>query len=518
MTNNIRTMHLKLLVISIFAFLCSNSTAQLVQYQNTFDDQTYIVRWIADPAPLDPTVLEALQDDFLADFRSTVLCEMNFGGRQYAWLKFDREFPFETLGGTYYPTINGGVIGATNNPAVDGSSLDYISEHTSTEVMPPSSCMADFDLTIPFGDHPVSLFNLDTGVKMPIDDSSTSELDFSGAITCLEPGNPTVPDTCEDPHGHGTHGAGIQLSLYNQSAVLASANGPSMLSLYSYEVFDMNGEGNMGAILCALSDILTYTSVQRKVVNCSFSFVKQLGLVQDFDPLLDAFTAMGHANIFSVMAAGNDATQIFPPAFDVYPLGYFSDSAVPVNLASSTISVGAANCDFTFANSYSNYSRTYVDVVTIGTLPGPDLNDDPNAGLDYYAGTSQATFATSAVAAMLLSHQASINLYNLKCSMINSSVYDQLYATKNMGAGVMSASTALLLMENGCNIPPSCPEVNVITGNIVDDTYEAQEALYSNGFMNTSDVTFKSGKEITLLAGFSAKPEFQFHVLIEDCN
>ena len=502
-------MHLKLLIVLTLSVLSIVGYAQVVAYENQFDEQTYIVRWIPDPAPQDPLVLDALKDDYLIDFRSEILCEMNFGGRQYAWLKFlSPDFP-QTLGGVNYPTINGGVIGATTDPAVDGSSLDFIAEHESVETMPMSSCLGDFDLTIPFGSHPVCVYNLDTGVEMPMIDSNTPEQDFDGSVTCIDvlTMNPSI---CEDKNGHGTHGAGIQLSLFNKS--YDTYGFPSTVNLVSYAVFDSTGSGNLGAILCALSDIVSHPA-KRKVVNCSFSFVREPLAAITFDPLLEAFTAMGYENIFSVMAAGNDATFINPPSYEVYPMGYFSNGQGPDY---STISVGGANCDYTFASHYSNFSRNEVDVVTLGILPGPNIGSVP--GIDYYEGTSQATFATSAVAAMLLSHQDNIELDKLKCSMIQSSVYDPSYTDKNRGTGILSASTALLQWQHGCEIEQPCPEVAIIGGDIPDNTYNASEALYSNGFMQSNEVIFKAGKEVTLLAGFSARPEIQFHILIEACN
>lgn len=508
-------MPLKLLFTTILIGLYSYfSHAQVDLFANQFDNQTYIVRWTSGASTL-------AKDEFLLDYRTEILCEMTFGPREYAWLKLlDPVFP-QTLGGIEYTSFEiyiNNLGGSSTHPSVEGSSFDYISDDRLDDDPNLSGCIPNFDLTIPHGNSPVNLYILDTGVEMPIHDSNIGDLDFSGSVLCRELNPLTMtyidPSICMDVNGHGTHGAGIQLSLQNKSTSVFGF--PSLINLISYATFDSQGDGNLGAILCALSDIIedhTIHQVERQVVNCSFSFTRTNNFTPVFDPLFDAFKAMSGYNIYSVMAAGNDGQAILPQVFEVYPARYFSSGLVPLSVSSSTLSVGASLCDYRFAD-YSNYSRHDVDVVTLGTFPGPDLN----SGITYYDGTSQATFATSAVAAMLMSHQPVVDLIELKCSMINGSVYYPDYNNRNVASGILSASTSLLLLNNGCHTSNQnpCPDVNIVTGFIGPNVYKAADQVYSNGFV-ADDVTFKSGEEITLLPGFSVQ-NGQFHALIEVCN
>ncbi len=506
-------MHLKLLLICSICCLLNTTYAQ---YENSFDGQTYIVRWASGTD-------DQIKQEYLALYRSEILCEMNFDGRQFAWLEFVDTFPqpigpdlntFQTIQNAVgHIGITGGVIGSQSPPVVDGSSLDYTSDHTNTTETTAENCSSAYDLTIPFGDNPVKLFNLDTGVEMPIDDSSDPNLglDFSGSINC---GNDTLFNLpiCMDNNGHGTHGAGIQMSLFNKSIANFGESNP--VDVISYRVFDDNGVGNLGAILCALDDIMTYPC-PRKIVNCSFSFISD-GTIQVFDPLKLAFMSMANANIFSVVAAGNDSTEV-SQNFMPLPLGYFSEGIYPVNILSSTIGVGGTACDLSPAE-YSNFSNRDVDISTIGVFPGPDLEDGPLAGITYYEGTSQATFASSAVAAMLMSHQPVVDLINLKCSMIRGSVYDPLFMQHNVASGILSASASLLLLNSGCVDQEECQALNVVTGKIGDGHYKSAGELHSNGYMQSDAVLFTAESSVTLMPGFQAMPNIQFHAYIEVCN
>lgn len=468
------------------------------QFQSPFDDKSYIVRW------KDGTTVDK-KEKFYGDFRSRVLCEMTFNNREFAWLEF---LSFDNTGTTFYIDVEGGVIGAQSEPVIDGASLDHLSEHSAQLVSLNNDCLSNFDLTMPMGQYEVSLYNLDTGVSSPMCDNP------------MPPGGPSCcPDICVtnvigevqdclDTNGHGTHGVGIQQAILNES--IETFGGLCRINLKSYKVFNGNGQGNMGAILCALSDVIQ-ENADRQVVNCSFSFIGGTS-VSNFDPLELAFKDMAVENILSVVAAGNDKMEI-NSSFQVYPASYFSGEAGDMTLNNSILTVGGAKCDRSYGE-YSNFSSRSVDVATLGTWPGPGLNSD----IVYYEGTSQATFATSAISAMLMSHQPAANLAKLKCAITSSSVIDESFSNKNISSGILSASMSLLLLENTCTIQDACPPIKVVTGIVGSGDFQGAQQLISNGYIKSEMVKFTANESISLHPGFLASPSMQFEANIENCS
>lgn len=484
-----------LFILCCFIFYGTNTYAQ---FESTYADSTYIVRFV-------DTISPEAKEDFYIRFRSKLLCEMKFGDFYYAWLQFkDFDGPFID--------IEGGVIGAQSDPVIDGTSLDHFSEHSATAVSSNIGCISNFDVTMRMGAYPVDLYNLDTGVSLPMTDNSDPipELDFSGDVECLIPGTGiAIIQTCEDLNGHGTHGVGIQQNLINLSEAKYGIDSP--INIKSYQVFNEFGVGNLGAILCALSDIVADTTALRQVVNCSFSFLSGPS-ISTIDPLADAFRTMAAEDIFSVVAAGNDSMEI-GPSFPIYPASYFSEYSGGMAYDYSMLTVGAANCDQT-PGAYSNFSQRVVDVATLGVWPGPNRC----SGIVFYEGTSQATFATSAISAMLMSHQPVPNLAKLKCSIMSSSVIDPAFRDLNTSSGILSASMALLLMENGCIIQDACPPTHVVTGIIPSGDFESSYSVISNGYISNSQVNFNAKDHIILQAGFLVGPSALFEAYIEGCE
>jgi len=519
-------MHLRLLLICLISLYFNHIQAQ---FQEDFDTETYIVRWSEGVGSL-------VKDNFERNFRSTILCQMTFADREYAWIKFRGDYSnsqsqFQSISDVLDSiNVNGGAIGASDPPIIDGTSYDFYSSHSNTSVDPNSSCMADFDLTTIFGTHPVSLYNLDTGVKKRIVDNSTADLDFSGPITCdtylFDCDGQVIfqADQCTDTNGHGSHGLGIQQNIINKSEEIG---GSSVIDLYSYKVFEENGVGNLGAILCALSDIITDTILidittldtlrRRRVVNCSFSFKGDdtTANVNGIDPLYEAFRAMANERIFSVVAAGNDGQEINDDNL-IYPLSYFSDVQIEdSNYEVSTISVGAVSCDQLPAEN-TNYSPTEVDVSILGTLPGPSLLP---TGIEYYQGTSQATFVISTIAAILYSHQNVPDLEQLKCSLISSADVFEEFSDYNVGSGIFRASKALEYLQNTCVLSDNCPPINYVSGIITDNgVRESSGIVISNAQVKNNDFIFRAEKCINLEAGFLADPAIEFSAIIEDCK
>lgn len=495
-------MHLKVIPTLVFLSCFSYVDAQ---FQAQYGEQTYIVQWSSNTS-------QSEKNSYYTNTRSMPLCEMNLDGVEYAWLQIDEFMPIEGFAiadindFVGFININGGVIGSQPEPVIDGGSLDLLTNLTNTTVTPPTDCIGDFDMLIPMGANTVSLFNLDTGAQSTeCDFSILSNNDFCGQITC---GKNIISgvNSCDDNNGHGTHGAGIQLSLLNRS--LTEFGGSNVIDLFSYKVFDDNGVGQLGAILCALSDIIE-NPAQRKVVNCSFSYMSEAS-PSSFDPLKDAFRAMAKNNIFSVLAAGNDSFEIDNKQF-IFPLSYFSDSSE--SAVHSTIGVGAATCESEFAE-YSNSSPTEVDISTLGTVLGPDLD----GGTVFYEGTSQATFAASAISAMLLSHQSTVDLELLKCALISGSIILSDFINRNVATGILSASMALDLLQNGCQLNDDCPPLQWVSGNITSGVYGSSGILLSDGQAVNSEVIFKAKNSVMLEPGFVADPAIKFTIIIGDCR
>jgi len=500
-------MHFKVLLISLLFLSINNLNAQ---FQANYDSHTYVVQWTNGASALQKAT-------FQTEFRSQVLCEMTFGTREFAWVEYIGDYRNAAINGfaiididnlLQSININGGVIGPQPPPVIDGTSLDYLTDMIRNPASPNSSCISNYDLAMPFGMHPVSLFNLDTGVTMPLNDSNTNDFNFDGLVTCH--GNASNQNqACDDNNGHGTHGIGIQQYIINRN--INEFINPSTIKLYSYKVFDEEGEGNLGAILCSLSEVIRNPAV-RKVVNCSFSYKGEIS-PNLFDPLKFAFIAMATENIFSVIAAGNDSDVIDLHNL-VYPTCYFSDLLMEnLLMASSTISIGAASCDLSPAP-YTNASPTEVDISFLGTLAGPDLG----TGIDYYEGTSQATFATSIFAATLLSHQTVADLDQIKCSLISSADIDPDFYQSNTSGGVIRASVALEKLQNGCTLSENCPPIRFVTGLIQEVGYESSGIIISNAKASNNNFSFKAKKSIILNQGFEVSPTVQFSAIIDNCR
>jgi subtilisin family serine protease len=409
----------------------------LAQSLESYDQSSYVVEWDSSVNPSD-------KDRYLDKLNSNVLCEFEFGGRSYAWLEFN-SFPFK-VGGKYVIDINGGVTPAQSQPEIDNFYFD--SKATLIDIVGAQStnCQPSFDLLAPIGNHPVSIFNLDTGVKLPICDNSNNEFDFCGPIN--NSSNYVINNhNGEDLNGHGTHGAGLQQNIINAS--LAEYGGNHLINIENLTVFEADGKGNLGAILCALADVLDDPS-PRKVINCSFSFYKAWDSTIS-DPLFEAFKDLANQNIFSVTSAGN-ANLDLDGKLKTFPACYFSQDLGDYNvMENSTICIGAADCNMQQAF-YSNYSTENVDVSTLGSLYGPDLE----SGLVKYTGTSQATFASSAIAAILMSNQVAVDLERLKCSIITGAISLNEFNGSNQAGGILSAFGAyeMLFSEEACTNGP----------------------------------------------------------------
>jgi len=427
-------MTIKHLPILLLSFCVSALYGQITQA--TYSKTNYIVRFKADIKPIDKEI-------FLKEMNSSILYETRTPGLDITYLQFD-SFPFTTGNGRVIFNINSGVGSANSRPETDNAGFDYWVGMGGFHQVKPKDCVDDFSLTMPLGDQPVTIYNLDTGMD-EICDNSTTRHNFCGDITCIQLPFGQTP-ICIDENGHGAHGSGLQTSRINQARQEYSTAGE--INIVSYKVFGANGQSTLGPVIAALDQIATAPG-RHKVVNNSFSFYGTWDYSGNgFDPLYDTYITLANNNILSIMSAGNDSRSLDGPN-KAFPICYFSDEFNEhLDLAHSTIGVGASACIPKPAQ-YSNYSPSEVDIATIGTAYGPLINGTDNG---YYRGTSQATFYISAVAAMLMSHQEVPNLQHIKCALINSSDKSNVWQNYNVASGIVNALEAYEYIISGFDL------------------------------------------------------------------
>jgi serine protease len=147
----------------------------------------------------------------------------------------------------------------------------------------------------PVGTGQVHAYVVDTGVFNHADFPSAVQYDYN--YFDGQPGEPA-----NDPHGHGTHVAGI---LYSSThGVAPSAN----IKVHSIKVLDRNGAGSVASLASGLMYILDY-HVDPAVINLSLSMPGTNSVLTQLIAELQA------AGVLIVAAAGNsgaDACNYFP--------------------------------------------------------------------------------------------------------------------------------------------------------------------------------------------------------------
>ena len=196
---------------------------------------------------------------------------------------------------------------------------------------------------------------IDTGIDL---DHPDLNVDATRSRSFLS-GDPS-PD---DPHGHGTHVAGIIGGLNNSFGVLGVASGATLISL---RVLAANGEGNLSSIIQALAYINT---------NASAGDVVNMSLGEDTTSAILNQQVLNTASrgIYIAIAAGNEKE----------PANQFS----PANANGPNIfTVSAIDSLDRFAN-FSNYGNDVVDYAAPGVRV---LSTFSNGRYAYLSGTSMA--------------------------------------------------------------------------------------------------------------------------------
>lgn len=231
---------------------------------------------------------------------------------------------------------------------------------------------------------------LDTGI-----DPKHPDLRVMGGYTVFRDGR------LIDPHGHGTHVAGIIGARDNKIGVVGVAPG---VKLWSVRVLPKNGQGKWSDVIKGLDWVADHADTL-EIANLSLG-----GEVDDAEPIRDAVQACVDAGVTVVVAAGNDAQAIEgnPPfTYPIVPAVF--DGIITVSaLADKNGSASFDPAIFRIRRGYVEQDESFADFSNYG--PGIDLIA-PGVAIrstfrarrySTYNGTSQAAPHVSGAAALYL--------------------------------------------------------------------------------------------------------------------
>lgn len=266
-----------------------------------------------------------------------------------------------------------------------------------------------------FGGQGIRIAVIDTGARLTHNNLTGI---VAGTDFCVDPnGNTAVSASLPgngDPNGHGTHTAGIAGARNNGTEVVGGAPNSTIITV---RVLDKNGNGTSSAVANGILWAATPTTQTFMGRQGGGAQVISMSLGGGADPaMLKAIEYAQSQNVVVAAAAGNDGRG------DVieYPGGYSTQ-------ASNVLAVAATGSDGTLA-SYSDYGTCpnvnggttqpdscYVNVAAPGgggqTNPFAVLSTynglrngvpQPDSDVNWLEGTSMATPAAAAAAALLL--------------------------------------------------------------------------------------------------------------------
>lgn len=228
---------------------------------------------------------------------------------------------------------------------------------------------------------------LDTGIAKKHDD-----LVVAGGKSCI-----TGSAWQSDPHGHGTHVAGIVGARDNGVGVVGVAPGTR---LWSVQVLDAGGFGKWSSVICGI-DWVTKNSQRIEVANLSFGGDGVNGPCSA-TALHDAICRSVAAGVTYVAAAGNRAAPVdivvpaaFPEVITVSALADFDGKA-----GEAAAPQCGSDQDDTYAD-FSNYGSA-VDLIA----PGVCITSTARTGgYSMMSGTSMAAPHVTGAAALILTRQ-----------------------------------------------------------------------------------------------------------------
>jgi type VII secretion-associated serine protease mycosin len=258
---------------------------------------------------------------------------------------------------------------------------------------------------------------LDTGVQADHEDLAGSVLTGWDAIT-------NRPGGKSDPHGHGTHVAGIIAAASgNGKGIAGAAPGVRILPV---RVLDANGSGRLADIL---KGIIWAADHGADVINLS------LGGDGDDSTYAAAIRYAVDKGALVVAAAGNEALDGNPPT---YPAADPGAVAVAATTSSSTRAA------------FSNYG-SYVDLAA----PGSSIYSTIPSGYASWSGTSMAAPYASAAAALLAARHPDLSPTQIR-QLLERSARDLGTPGRDdpFGAGLIDPGAALTLATPDSPAPP----------------------------------------------------------------
>jgi subtilisin family serine protease len=195
-----------------------------------------------------------------------------------------------------------------------------------------------------------------------------------------------------DEHSHGTHVSGTIGGRGNNGVGVTGINWQCRIMACRF--LDKNGSGSIADAI----DAVNYA-----VANGARILSNSWGGGGYSSAMAAAITNARDNGVLFVAAAGNDAsdTDIYPN----YPSCYPIENVIAV----------AATDDSDELAYFSNYGKTTVHLAAPGVSI---LSSVLNGGYTWYSGTSMATPHVSGVAALLLAHDPTMSVYELKSRLM----------------------------------------------------------------------------------------------------
>jgi serine protease AprX len=328
----------------------------------------------------------------------------------------------------------------------------------------------------------VTIAMLDSGV------AATPEILTQVAVDVVAQDPPVVLEVGSDPHGHGTHVAGIMVGNGSNSSDGRLRGLAPESALVSVRVIDEKGHGKTSDVLAGLQWVIdNKDALGIRVLNLSIGHPVYEPSAND--PLVQAVEAAWDAGIVVVCSAGNAGT---------YGHGTISS---PCN-SPKVITVGALNAWHTpettddTVTTYSSRGPTVFDLVAKPDLlaPGNKIVSVRSAGShldeefperrvagdpaspevqDYFelSGTSMAAPMVSAAAALMLQQDPQMSPATVKARLMLSAGKATVADPFTTGAGALDILAALRAPGEAAVAPSPKVLPDPITGDItVEDT------------------------------------------------
>ena len=302
----------------------------------------------------------------------------------------------------------------------------------------------------------VTIAVVDSGVALHPDiQTLTTVVDAVGGATP----HAAPPDQSIDPHGHGTHVAGIMVGTGSHSNGRMAGVAPEA-SLVSVRVLDEVGRGLTSDVLAGLQWVLDHKDEYAiRVVNISLGHPVFEPAADD--PLVEAVDALWDAGVVVVCSAGNRGRSGFVTitspcnSAKVITVGATNDNDTPVNYddkIATYSSRGPTAFDLVAKPDIVAPGNRIVSLRSPGSrmdtlLPERRVAADPSQPeiQEYYemSGTSMASPMVAATAALMLQQDPSLNPGSVKARLMMSARKPRFGNPLLSGAGSLNILDAL---------------------------------------------------------------------------